>query len=220
MTAPELRAQAEAVRETIRKQSFDGEYFVDNALRQEDGTLAVTRNRTESCQYYAFFFGAATPELHPELWRVLIEEFGPKRREKGLHPEIHPAAPFIGNMLRMEMLSQAGFGQQILDESVDYLMYMAERTGTLWEFAEDIASCNHGFASHVCHTLYRDILGVRELDRVNKRVTLRFPEVEAEWCEGTLPTPEGPVRVHWETDAEGLVTYRVEAPEAYTYVVE
>ncbi len=123
-------------------------------------------------------------------------------------------------MLRMELLSQGGLAQQILDESVDYLMYMAERTGTLWEFAEDFASCNHGFASHICHTLYRDILGVKQLDRVGKRVTLQFPEVEAEWCEGSLPTPEGPVRIRWERDAEGTVTYRVEAPEAYAYVVE
>ena len=67
---PDLHTQAEAVREAIRKQSFDGEFFVDNALRK-DGQLKVTHNRTEVCQYYAFFFGVATghetalPEMPP-----------------------------------------------------------------------------------------------------------------------------------------------------------
>jgi len=216
----DLRSEAEAVREKIRERSFDGEFFVDNAVRQGDGRLVETRNRTESCQYYAFFFDVATREKHPELWRKLVEEFGPKRAERGLHPEIHPANSFIGNMLRVEILSRAGLAQQILDESVDYLMYMAERTGTLWEFAEDIASCNHGFASHICHTLYRDILGVAQLDRVDKRVVLRFPSLRLKWCEGALPVPEGEVAIRWERDAAGTVTYTVEAPEGYRYVVE
>ena len=35
----ELLAQAEQVRETVRKQSYDGRFFCDNAVRQEDGTL-------------------------------------------------------------------------------------------------------------------------------------------------------------------------------------
>ncbi len=63
-------------------------------------------------------------------------------------------------MLRMELLSRDGRSQQILDESIAYLLYMAERTGTLWENVGAEASCNHGFASHIVHTLYRDVLGV------------------------------------------------------------
>ena len=31
---PELTAKAEKIRETIRRQSFDGEFFVDNAVRR------------------------------------------------------------------------------------------------------------------------------------------------------------------------------------------
>src|SRR5690606_29121948 len=47
-----LLNRAKAVRETIRKQSFDGEFFVDNAVRK-DGKLEVTGNHSEVCQYYA-----------------------------------------------------------------------------------------------------------------------------------------------------------------------
>src|SRR3970282_1385821 len=56
--AADLAAQSGKVRETIRKQSFDGRFFVDNAVRR-DGRLQVTRNRSEVCQYFAFFFGVA-----------------------------------------------------------------------------------------------------------------------------------------------------------------
>ncbi len=56
--------------------------------------------------------------------------------------------------------------------------YMAERTGTLWENVGAYASCNHGFASHVAHTLYRDILGVQRVDSVAKRIAIRFQDLK------------------------------------------
>ncbi|MDX9754429.1 MAG: hypothetical protein RBU29_10735, partial [bacterium] len=72
---PELVAQAERLRETIRKQAFDGQFFLENALRK-DGKLEVTQNHTEVCQYFAFYFGVATPEAYPELWAKLQKDFG------------------------------------------------------------------------------------------------------------------------------------------------
>ena len=47
---PALIEAARSVKQTIRDQSFDGEYFVDNAIRKK-GRLHVTRNRSETCQY-------------------------------------------------------------------------------------------------------------------------------------------------------------------------
>ena len=126
-----LRERAGKLRETIRRVAFDGTFFVDNALRKE-GKLMVTENRTEVCQYFAFFFDTATPESHPELFRKLVEEFGPKRQAAGLYPEVHPANAFVGNLVRFEILSRYDHGGRILDESADYLLYMADTTGTLW----------------------------------------------------------------------------------------
>lgn len=215
---PELVKKAEKIRDTIREQSFDGEFFVDNAVRQ-DGKLEVTRNRSEVCQYFAFFFDVATPESQPALWAKLRDEFGPKRKEKGLYPEVHEANSFVGNMLRMEILSRYGRCRQILDESVDYLLYMAERTGTLWENVHANASCDHGFASHIVHTLYRDILGLYEVDTVGKRIKLRFADVALPECQGTMPTPDGPVSLEWRIDGDTL-RYKLDAPEAYKVEVE
>jgi alpha-L-rhamnosidase len=211
---PDLIAQADQVRETVLKQSYNGEFFVDNALRK-DGKLEVTKNTTEVCQYFAFYFNLATPESHPELWRKLRDEFGPKRGETKAYPNVFKANSFIGNMLRFEILSRYGRSQQILDESISYLLYMADRTGTLWENDTPSASCDHGFASHIVHTLYRDVLGVYSLDTVNKLATLRFSDVTLPKCEGALPTPDGPVSLKWRRDGD-TIFYSFSAPEGYT----
>jgi alpha-L-rhamnosidase len=214
----DLVAKAGKVRQTIRGQSFDGRFFVDNALRR-GGHLQVTRNRSEVCQYFAFFFGVADRKTHAELWRVLRDEFGPQREKTKAHPEVHVANSFIGNMLRIELLSDAGRGQQILDESVAYLLYMAERTGTLWENVGANASCDHGFASHIVHTLYRDILGVRRVDPLAKRITLRFQDLKLDACEGTVPTRDGPVTLGWSVRQRQL-QYRITHPAGYQVTIE
>jgi alpha-L-rhamnosidase len=211
-------AKAEKIRETIRRQSFDGQFFVDNAVRK-DGKLEVTRNRSEVCQYFAFFFHVATPETYPELWTTLRDEFGPERKETKAYPEVHFANSFIGNMLRMELLSRKGHGQQILDESVAYLLYMAERTGTLWEHDGPYASCNHGFASHIVHTLNRDILGVYDIDPLQRVVELRFGDVDLHWCEGRIPLGDGDLELRWEKDEETL-QYRLRVPQGYRVKIQ
>lgn len=146
-----LEAKAEALRQTIREMSMtESGFFCDNAYRREEG-LVLSGERTESCQYYAFFCDVATPESHPELWKTLVYDFGYDRREKGLYPEIYPANAFIGNYLRLDLLDRYGLRDELYDNIKGYFTYMADRTGTLWEHSGDQASCNHGFASHVIH---------------------------------------------------------------------
>jgi alpha-L-rhamnosidase len=215
---PELESQAQQMRLTIRKHSYDGEFFVDNAVRQ-DGRFEVTRNRTEVCQYFAFFFDVATPDTHPELWTKLRDEFGPKRRETKAHQEIHEANSFIGNMLRLELLSRYGLCQQLLDESIDYLDYMAVRTGTLWENVGDYASLNHGFASHIVHTLQRDALGVYRIDPVNRLVQLRFTPLTLPWCKGRIPIGNETLSPEWKREG-GTLRYRLAPPEGYQVTVD
>jgi alpha-L-rhamnosidase len=214
---PALTAKAGRVRETIRRQSFDGQFFVDNAVRKQ-GKLEVTRNRTEVCQYMAFYFDVATPQSHAKSWAVLRDQFGPERARKKLFPEVHPANSFVGNMLRTELLSRVGRSQQILDESVATLLYMADRTGTLWENVDTRASCDHGFASHVVHTLYRDVLGLYRVNVAGRKVFVRLGDAKLDWCEGTVPTPQGPVTLKWRRQG-GKLLYHVEAPKGYAVQV-
>jgi alpha-L-rhamnosidase len=216
---PDLIREGEKIQETIRKQSFDGRFFVDNALRSTNG-LQVTTNRSEVCQYFAFYFGVATPESHAELWQTLAKDFGPQRKASGKFREIHPANAFVGNVLRLELLSRYGLSRQLLTESLDYQLYMVDRTGTLWENDGDYASCNHGFASHGgVHVLYRDVLGLKEVDWINKRVRVRFTGPGLEWCRGSVPTPAGPVTLNWWKE-NGKLRHEIDAPAGFVVQVE
>ena len=144
-----LADKAEVLKETIRKQSFMGDFFCDNAVYGEDGTAKLSGEATESCQYYAFFTGTATPETYPELWNTLVSDFGPDRKNDNKYPKVAFANSFIGNYLRLELLFRRGEHERVLENIRGYFKYMADKTGTLWEHSGDYASCNHGFASHV-----------------------------------------------------------------------
>ena len=208
------REQAIRVRDITAKQSFNGEFFVDNAVR-ESGRLKITGNRTEVCQYFAFYFGVADPDHHPELAATLRDEFGPGRSKSGKYPEIYEANSFVGNVLRLELLSRYGLCQQVLDESINYLLYMAERTGTLWENVGTYASCNHGFASHVVYSLFRDVLGIYDIDKKKKEVTLRFSDLNLEWCEGKRPVEEGIIDIRWRKSGNEI-QYSANVPAGYS----
>ena len=214
----EYAEEAEKVRSVIREQSFDGTFFVDNAVR-ENGVLHPTRNRTETCQSYAFFLGTATPKSHPELWNRLVREFGPSRKETGAWPDVYKSQPLLGIPLRLEILSGQGLVGQALEECRDYLLYMVERTGTLWEMQDHGASCNHGFASHTAHFLMRDVLGLKKVDPAHKTVQLRLTDSGIEWCEGSQPTPDGEITVGW-WKRNGSIVYRVQVPAGWKLTVE
>jgi alpha-L-rhamnosidase len=214
---PQLTHQAGTVQQAIRRQSFDGGFFIDNAVRK-DGKLFVTQNRSETCQYYAFYFGTATPEQYATLWETLLKAFGPQRDSTGPYSGIAPSNAFVGTFLRLELLSRAGLTQQLLLESRAYLLYMAERTGTLWENTTAEASLDQAFASHIVKTLYRDILGVYDVDTVGKVVHLRFTECSMEWCQGRIPTPDGFVSMRWTRTGDAL-TYQLDLPAGYVATI-
>lgn len=215
---PALCKAAQDMRDVIRTQSFDGEFFVDNAVR-EKGRLQVTRNRSETCQYYAFFFDVATREDHPDLWRKLLKEFGPQRKRKILHPDIHPSNAFIGNYLRMELLSRFGAPRPLLREMKIFLFPMAKRTGTLWENLDSSASCNHGFASHACHVLLRDALGVTGIDGLKHEIDICLTANSLHCCVGRIPVGDQLLSVSWRKRG-GSICLRTRLPAGYTEKIE
>ncbi len=163
-----LSNRAAALRKTILDMSMtESGFFCDNALRR-DGKLVLSGERTESCQYYAFFCDVATPETHPELWNILVHSFGYDRGAKGLYPEIYPANAFIGNYLRLDLLDRYGLHDELYDNIKGYFTYMADTTGTLWENVGSYASCNHGFASHVIH--WMKSLGLLQNETVRNEI--------------------------------------------------
>lgn len=95
---------------------------------------------------------------------------------------------------------------------------MADRTGTLWEHQQLRASLNHGFASHACHILFRDALGVT-VDPSARRIRLLLTPLDLAWCEGRLPVGDGAVELRWRRDAGRLVC-RLALPAGYELEID
>ena len=74
-------------------------------------------------------------------------EFGPRRDAANVYPTVYPSNAIVGNYLRLEILLQFGYVDQVLAECRDFFLDMAKTTGTLWEHSRLSASLNHGFAS-------------------------------------------------------------------------
>lgn len=144
-----FKNEAEALREFIRQKSRMGLFFCDNAVYNERGEAELSGEVTETCQYYAFFTGVASIEEDGELWKTMVNDFGPNRKINNKWENVWFSNAFIGNYLRLELLAQAGITDKLEKNIRGYFDYMALRTGTLWEHDKESASCNHGFASYV-----------------------------------------------------------------------
>jgi hypothetical protein len=212
---PEYLKEAERIRDVIRKQSYNNGFFSDNALRENGKLVAQKNNQTEVCQYYAFYFDVATPEKYPGLWQNLVNKFGPIRETNNQFPNIYPANSFIGNYLRLELLSIGGFKNQLMKESKDLFLGMANTTGTLWENVKPQCSCCHGFASHIAYVFYRDIAGLSNIDNLNKKIFIKFNNVDLNWCEAAVPAGDGIVSLKWEKKNDKLI-YKINTPDGYS----
>ncbi|MBR6471548.1 MAG: hypothetical protein IKS83_07105 [Victivallales bacterium] len=139
---PELASRAEAMRREILARSFDGQYFHDHAVRQEDGTLQTAPGTSEICQYYADFCGVIDEtQSEWQAWRKRL-------LETQSHPTLDGINMFIGRILRFERLAHAKMRTQLLDEIREHLGPMARLSGTLWEADNDQSSLCHGFAAY------------------------------------------------------------------------
>ena len=155
-----LAIRYEKMKQTICKLSFNGEFFVDQALRDKDNKLVLTNNISETCQYYAFWTGIADKNTYSELYKTLLEHFSNRDAEKE-YPNVYPSNAFIGRLIRMDyFLSQKEY-ETVLKEAKTYYLPMAERTGTLWENLTTVASCNHGFSGYIAYLLVESYNAIR-----------------------------------------------------------
>jgi alpha-L-rhamnosidase len=135
-----LAGKAGRVNARVRELAWRDGRFVDNAVREKDGTLTVTDNASEVCQYYAWFTGQLAVADEPVLWRRMV------RAEYG---GLHPANAFIGKLVRLELLVANGECAAARRELLASFAPMARETGTLWEMLDSSASRDHGFTSYV-----------------------------------------------------------------------
>ena len=155
---PELKEKSDKLKKTIIELPYNGEFFIDQAIR-ENGEVVITENITETCQYYAFYFGIATRESHPKLFKTLMEKFGAQRDIEKVYPNVYPSNAFIGYFMRLDYMCKLGMADKAISQCKDYFLHMATETLTLWENDKSSASCNHGFASYVVNILVQGLTG-------------------------------------------------------------
>ena len=148
----ELEARAERLRKKCERLAFNGNVFIDNAVRNADGELINTANVSEAGQYYAILFGRIDVSLpkYAGLLEYVKSGFEGYEAEHGALCRINA---FIGLYLRVKLLVQLGFVEPLYRTMIEHCLPMAEATGTLWEMKLDTGSLDHGFASYLATAL-------------------------------------------------------------------
>ncbi len=139
------KQKALAVREKTKKLAFDGEKFIDHAVRDENGVLMNMTHFSEAGQYYAMLFGDISLEkTEYQRLKTHIENGFSAFSE---HPDFVPVNAFIGRYLRMQTLMMLEKYDILLENIKTFFLGMAQTTGTLWEYKDGKGSKDHGFAS-------------------------------------------------------------------------
>ncbi len=150
-----LCTRAEKIKREVVKRSYNGIFFVDNAVRENGELVRRDDHISETCQYYALFTGICPDNAFK---KKVFDVLGPSRKENEL-PEIGKSNMFIGYYLRLFALVGEKEYDRAISECITCFSDMAKKTGTLWENNLPTASCNHGFASVAAVILLRCMFG-------------------------------------------------------------
>lgn len=186
-----LAKKCQRVKNSILKQSFNGEFFEDNRVRI-NGKLKSLNHISEACQYHAFFSGVATKDSHPELYDKLLTVFTPDRNKKEVYPNIDKANVITGLMMRLTMLIEYGEVEKALKETVDVYGIMAKETRTLWENATPITSCNHGISAYAGCIVISALTGFTGYYQNKPQFNDKYLGID---CEFFFPWQKGGVKV-------------------------
>ncbi|MBQ8295120.1 MAG: hypothetical protein IJX87_01660 [Clostridia bacterium] len=200
-----LLKKAAKMKETIRAQSFNGEMFEDNRIR-ENGKLTLQGHISETCQYYAFFFDIADKESDPILYEKM---FGKERRQLLAEmPDMPESNVIVGLIMRMELLMRYGLQNILESECKELFSKMAKRTATLWENNGIYASCNHGLVAIAAVWLAYVYTGYRGVE--NGKIVLDKTYVGTD-CSWAFSYDGKPIRIEVKGGKRTVVSeYQVE----------
>ena len=216
-----LAEKGEDIKKKVRELSFDGEFFADHAVR-ENGKLVVRKEYTETCQYYALFFGVVDIKKDKAFADKMMQVFGIFRDEKTVYPEVDKSNMFIGNFLRLEILRRGKRYDKLIEESREMFLKMVERTSSLWEnriISEQylksgvVGSCCHGFASVIGVWLAEAITGYKGYNASKKEIYL---DTERDFEDFEISVPIESDKTFVLAFKNGELTYIL--PEGYKIV--
>lgn len=200
-----LREKAVKLKENIIHQSYNGKFFVENAVRNNKGELVPTDNISETCQYFAYFCGIINfyDDEYKEHSDTVINVLGSNPLKKELYPDMVQSAAFIGNYMRLELMLGVGQFDIVIKDIENYFLQMADSTGTLWENANLIdgeygGSLNHGFASSAGVYLVMACAGIKLLNYKDKVIFADKDYLCGFDYNINIKTPDGYIRISSE----------------------
>ena len=167
-----LISKGQNLKEKIKNDAFDGAFFVDNGYLKEDGSIQKSKYYSETCQYYAFYFGIATKEKFSDLFDIMLNNFGPNGTRESKYSYLAPSNVLPGYILRLSILNKEGYLSESFKEIVEYFYDMSVLTGTIWEHNGTHASLNHGFTSVIANFLMNDYFGLKEINAIKKEIRM------------------------------------------------
>ena len=142
------------VREMTKKRSWNGDVFIDNAVKDENGVLHNTENFSEAGQYYAILFGDLewNDHIYDNLKTYISEDFERFRPDKEHFVRVNV---WIGFYLKMWVFIRWGDTDRLERMIKGVFPEMADETGTLWEYRYDqkVGSYDHGFSAYVAYAI-------------------------------------------------------------------
>lgn len=161
------------LKKVIRELSFNGEFFVDNAIRDNENKIVLTNHTTETCQYYALYFGIINPKENLSFFDKMVTNFGEYRDEKKVYPNVYKSNLLMGIIMRLAILSKNNLSSLVFKETIEYFYKMATLTGTLWEHDSVFASLNHCFTSYIINIFLNANFGLEEINHAKKTIIIR-----------------------------------------------
>ena len=157
------KEKALSVREKTKALAFDGEVFVDHAVRDENGVLVNARDTSEAGQYYAMLFGDISLDepKYAKLKFHIKDGFLSFAQSLG-ERDFVPVNAFIGRYLRMQTLLMLGEYDILLENVGTFFSGMAKTTATLWEYKDGKGSKDHGFASYAAVAIAEALEGLQK----------------------------------------------------------
>lgn len=143
-----LLYKAEMIRSIAREKSFNGEVFLDHAVKGEGGHLQNATDFSEAGQYYAILFGGVDLK-DPAFTKLKMHVLNGFSSIDPNAENYVPVNMFIGFFLRLLVLIKMEYRDLLKNDIIHKFAPMVDLTDTLWEynFHQRNGSFDHGFSS-------------------------------------------------------------------------
>jgi alpha-L-rhamnosidase len=147
-------------------------------------------------------------EAHLKIARDVLLKPANARRSKTV-----TASPFFYAYI-LEAMIHAGLREEAISVIREKWGGMIDQGAvTFWEYWEPTGSLCHAWAASPLYLLTQQVLGIRPIQPLWRRVSITPAPGKLEFARGTIPTPHGPIRVEWEHSGDDQLAVRIDLPE-------